>query len=171
VEELKLAPFVVRRESERWVFVPGTSFAGWASGMFAAGSAFMVYLSTMFFRGIDTASAFPWIGLILLAVATYSAGLAIWTWRTRRTPLTVEQGGRVSYGRRELCAAGTVRAVRITDARGGDAGECEVGLEVAGGKAVFLPQPYFTRFSARQLARPFAAKLAEALQVQVIEPD
>jgi len=59
--------------------------------------------------------------------------------------------------------------VRIGEARGGDAGECEISLELAGGKVVFLPQPYFARFSARQQARSLAAKLAEALRVQVTE--
>lgn len=171
MEDLKLTTFVVWREADRWVFVPTGSFAAMAVGMFAAGSAFMIYLSTMFFRAMGGASVTVWIGLIFLLVAAYSAGLAIWTWRTRRTPLSIEAGGRVSYGSRELCAAGTVRAVRIADARGGDAGECEVSLEVAGGKVVFLPKPYFSGFSVRQLARPLAAKLAQALGVEVTELD
>jgi hypothetical protein len=91
-----------------------------------------------------------------------------YTWRTRRTPLSVEFGGRISYGNWELCAAGTVRAVRLAESRGGEAGDCEVGLEVEG-KTVFIPSWYFARFKSREHARPFAAKLAEVLEVQVTE--
>jgi hypothetical protein len=110
-----------------------------------------------------------WIGFCLLAVAAYSVGLAIWTWRRRHTPLSVDPDGRVSYGRRELAAPGSVRGVRLREARGGDAGECEISLELAGGRAVLLPNPYFARYSTRGQARPLAAKLAEALGVSVMD--
>jgi hypothetical protein len=168
VDNLK-APYVVRREGDGWAVLPSAAFAGLAVGMFAAGSAFMVYLSILFLRHIADASAMVWIGVIFLLVAGYSAVLAMWSWRTRRTPLSIEAGGRVCYGNRELCAMGTVRAVRILDVRGGEAGECEIALELSESKLVYLPNPYFTRSAGREHARPLAAKLAELLRVQVTE--
>jgi hypothetical protein len=59
--------------------------------------------------------------------------------------------------------------VRLTESRGGEVGDCEVGLEVDEGKTVFIPSWYFARFKSREHARPFAAKLAEVLEVQVTE--
>jgi hypothetical protein len=168
VEDLKLTPYVVRRDADRWVFVPSSTFVGLATGGFGAMSAFLVYLSTLFFRRTVTAPANSLFGPVLLLAAIYCAGLGIYTWRTRRTPLSVEFGGRISYGNWELCAAGTVRAVRLAESRGGEAGDCEVGLEVEG-KTVFIPPWYFARFKSREHARPFAAKLAEVLEVQVTE--
>ena len=166
VDDPNLTPFLVRRQADGWLFVPSRSFAGLATGLFAAGAAFMVYLSTIFFRAAS--SAF-WFGFGFLAVAAYSAGLAVWTWRRRHTPLRVEPGGRVSHGHRELAAPGSVRAIRIRTARGGDAGEYEVSLEIAGGRDVFLPEPYFARYATRHGARPFAAKLAELLGVSLVD--
>ncbi len=108
------------------------------------------------------------MGAIFLLVAGLSAVLAIRAWRTRRTPLRIESGGRVSYGERELCAAGTVQAIRIAASRG-DASDCEVGLELTEGKTVSIPSLYFAGFTARWQARPFATELAKALGVQVTE--
>ena len=114
--------YVVRREPGRCMFFPTPLFGSLMAGGFGAGSAFLVYLSTGFFRRTDTA----FLGAIFLLVAVYSAGLGIRAWRTRRTPLLIERGGRVTYGERELCAAGTVRAVRITPSRSGEAKLYEV---------------------------------------------
>jgi hypothetical protein len=162
VDEPSLAPFVVRRQAGRWLFFPRGAFAGLATGLFAVGGAFMIYLATIFFR--PPASAW-WIGVGFFAVAAYSLALAAWTWRRRRTPLSVEADGRVSYGTRELAPASSVRAVCIAEARGGNAGDCEITMEVAGGRSVSLPNPYFSGYSTREQARPLATKLAEALRV------
>ena len=97
-------PYMVKREAGRCVFVPSLLFGSLMVGGFGAGSAYLVYLSTMFFRRTDTAS----FGAIFLPVAALPACLAIRAWRTRRTPLSIERGGRVTYGEREICAAGTV---------------------------------------------------------------
>lgn len=129
----------------------------------------MAYLSTIPFRAKGSNPATLWLGLIFLLVAAYSAALAIWAWRARRTPLFIEVGGRVSCGGQELCAAGSVRAVRIAEARGGEAGDCEVGFELNGEKMVFLPRQFFAVFNSREQARAFAAKLAEVLEVPVTE--
>ena len=126
----------------------------------------MLYLSSIFFRHLDGASEKLWIGAIFVAVAGYSAALAMHSWSTRKTPLSIMAGGYVSYGREELCAAGAVRAVRIDEARGGD---CEIALELADGAKVFLPSQYFGLHQPRANLRPFAAKLAEVLEVPVKE--
>jgi hypothetical protein len=158
-------PYVVKRlEADRWVFVPSPTFVLLMVGAFGAGSAFLVYLSTLFFR-----SANLWIGGIFLLAASLSASLGFRAWRTRRIPIKVEFGGRVSYGERELCAAGTVRAVRIAASHGGEANDCEVCLELTGGKLVSIPSQYFAGFKAREHALPLAEELAEALGVQVTE--
>jgi hypothetical protein len=78
-------------------------------------------------------------------------------------------GGRISYGKRELCVAGSLRAVRIDGARGGEADECEIALELADGAKVYLPSQYFGVYLPGAHLRPFAAKLAEVLEVPVKE--
>ena len=137
--------------------------------MFSGGSLLLLYLSTIFFRHVGRVSADFWIGVIFVLVAGFPASLGIRAWRSRRTALVVDVQGRVTYGEQELCLAGTVRAVRISKSRTGDANDYEVGLELAEGKFVFIPSQYFPGFPTAALARPFAAKLAEALKVEVVE--
>jgi hypothetical protein len=162
--------YAVKREADRWLFVPSPTFAHLMIGAFGAGSAFIVYLSALFFfPRTDVASTHLLLGAILLLAAGLSASMGICAWRTRHTPLNIEFGGRVSYDGRELCSAGTVRAVRIGPSHRGEVGDCEVYLELTGGKLVSIPSQYFGRFKAREHARPFAADLAEALGVQITE--
>jgi hypothetical protein len=171
MKDLNPTVYVVRRKADRWVFVPSPTFTALMVGGFGAGSAFLIYLSTIFFRRTGAASANLWCDdAILLLVAGLSAAVGIRAWPTRCTPLNIEFGGRVSYGERELCAAGTVRAARIAPSRGSEAGDCDVVLELAR-KMVSIPSQYFAVFNARAHARPFAAKLAEALGVKVTESD
>jgi hypothetical protein len=127
--------------------------------------AYLVYLSTLFFRRTDTA----FFGAIFLLVAALPACLGIRAWRTRRTPLSIEREGRVTYGEREICAAGTVRVVRIAPSRGGAANDCEVCLELDEEILVSIPSQYFAYFRMAAQARPFATELAAALGVQVTE--
>jgi len=162
-------PYIFTRDGNLCTFVPSSAFSGLMVGMFGAGSLFMLYLSTIFFRHAGETSAKLWMGSIFVLVAGLSATLATRAWNTRRTPLNIECGGRVSYGERELCAAGSVRAVCIVASRGGERHDCEVALEVAGGELVHIPSQYFAVFGAREQARPFAAKLAEVLKVPVTE--
>src|SRR5579862_9557014 len=157
--------YVVKREGGGCAFVPSPIFVGLMVGGFGAGSAFLVYLSTLFFRRTETVI----FGALFLLVAALPAGLGVRAWRTRRTSLNIERGGRVSYGERELCAAGTVRGVRIAPARRGEAIECEVYLELDAGKLVPIPSQYFPGFTSSKHARPFAKELAQALGVQVTE--
>lgn len=164
MEERKLAPIVVKRRDDGWEFVPSTTLASLMIGGFVAGSALYLYLSTYFIR-----SANPLIGVTLLLAGVLIGTMAIRAWRTRNTPLNVENGGRVSYGEQTLCAPGTVRSVRIVPSLGGEVGDCEVRLELADGSQVAIPSQYFAGFRSRKHARPFAAEFAKALGVQVTE--
>jgi hypothetical protein len=161
-------PYMFKQEAGVCVFAPSPLFVGMMVGGFTAGSAFLVYLSALFFRR-TVPPANLWFGGFLLLVAALPAFLAIRAWRTRHTPLAIEPGGRVRYGQRQLCAAGTVRAVRIARSHGGAVDDCEVCLELDGEKLVSIPSQYFAGFQASHLARPFAKELAEALGVPVTE--
>jgi len=156
--------YVVTPEGKRWVFAPDQMLAAWIVSCLAGGSALFVYLA-MAYTGI-------WfVSVILFLLAGLLAAGALWAWCTRHTALTVESGGRVCYGKRELCEAGTVRAVRIAEARTGEVGDCEVHLELDGGKLVSLslPSPYFAIPKTRERARALAGQLARALGVAVTE--
>jgi hypothetical protein len=163
------ALYTFKREGDRSMFVPSRVFSGMSAWMFVGGALLMLYLSSIFFRHLNGTSANLWPGAVFVAVAGYSAVLALRSWRTRRTPLSIMPGGSVSYGRQQLCAAGSVRAVRIDGGRGGEADECEIALELADGAKVYLPPQYFGVTQPRAHLRPFAAKLAEVLEVPVKE--
>src|SRR5688572_15293049 len=104
--------YVVTREGEACVFRPSALLANLMVGGFVASSALCLYSAVVLLRKADDliTIAFP---CIFVLAAVLMAALAVRVWRTRRTPLIVEPTGRVRYGERELCAAGTVRAVRI----------------------------------------------------------
>jgi len=133
-------------------------------GGFVAASALNLCLFTYFIR-----SANPLMGVPLLLAGVLIGAMAIRAWRTRNTPLSVANGGRVSYGESELCASGTVRNIRIVPSVGGEVGDCEVRLELADGSQVAIPSQYFAGFKSRKHARPFAAEFAKALGVQVTD--
>ena len=159
--------YVVTREAGRCVFVPTPLFGSLMAGLFGAGSAYLIYLSTLFFQRSSTAV----FGAIFLLVAVLPAAMGIRAWRTRRTPLVIEHAGRVSYGEREICSGGMVRAVRIVPSPDGESGDCEVCFELHGGNLVSIPSQYFSGFKSSEQARPFANQLAEALCVPVtIDP-
>jgi hypothetical protein len=161
-------PYVVTRDRDRWEFRPCAPFAVLMVTMFAAGSALALYPAGVFLRKMGDPVGLI-LGAVFLAIAGLMAAGALWAWRTRDTPLTVERSGRVSYGQHELCPAGSVRAVRIAPSRGGEWGDCEVCLEVDGGQLVSVPSQYFAVFRAREQAWPFAEALAAALGVQVTD--
>jgi hypothetical protein len=136
---------------------------------FALGGAFCVYLAGTFLLRAGERSEF----LLFGGVPLVGAGLLFWQavryWQLRRTPLVAEGNGRVSYGGREVCPAGSVRAVRIVPDPTAEHGDCKVVLDVAGGRQASLPLPYFGAISNRDLVRGLAADLARALRVEVVE--
>ena len=155
--------FVVTREAGRCVFVPSPLFGRLMAGFFGAGSAYLAYLSTLFFRRSSTAV----FGAIFLLSAVLPAALGIRAWCTRRTPLIIERAGSVSYGERQICVGGMVRAVRIIPSPSGESGDREVCFELHGGKLVSIPSQYFSVFKSSEHARPFAKQLADTLRVPV----
>jgi hypothetical protein len=161
-------PYVLTREGERWVFRPSALHATLMVTGFALGSAFCLYIAVVVLQKAGDLLGVGF-GVLFLIGAAVVAGLAVWAWRTRRTPLTVERMGRVCYGDRELCSAGSVRSVMIAPSRGGDAGDCEVILELHGGARVSFPSQYFAGFGTKSQARPFAESLAGILGVAVTE--
>jgi hypothetical protein len=164
MEDAKITPYVVKHHADGWEFVPSSTLASLMVVGFGASAALFLYLSTIFFRSPQLL-----FGPILLLAGCIIAAMALRAWRTRSTPLKVENGGRVSYGEQTLCAAGTVRSVRIVPSLGGEVGDCEVRLELADGSQVAIPSQYFAGFRSRKHARPFAAEFAKALGVQVTE--
>ena len=114
MEDVKLGPYVVKRRDGGLEFVPSSMLAVLMLTGFGAGAAIFLCMSIYFFRHPQML-----FGPILVLAGCMIATMAIRAWRTRSTPLKVENGGRVSYGEQELCAAGTVRNVRIVPSVGG----------------------------------------------------
>ena len=164
MEDAKLGPYVVKRQDDGLEFVPSSMLAVFMLAGFGAGAATFLCLSIYFFRNPQML-----FGPILLLAGCLIAAMAIRAWRTRSTPLKIESGGRVSYGEQELCAAGTVRCVRIAPSVGGEGGDCDLQLEQVDGKLVSIPSQYFARLRSYAHARPFAAEFAKALGVPVTE--
>jgi hypothetical protein len=162
--------YTFSRDADRCTVVPSSTFGGFMVGMFAGGCLLMLYLSSIFFRHAGEVPVDLVVGSAFVLVAGYSATLAISAWRTRRTALSIESNGRVSYGEQELCPAGSLRSVCIAAPRR-EPYDCEVALEVAGRELVNIPSQYFATFGRREQARLFAAKLAEVPNVPVTEAD
>jgi hypothetical protein len=154
--------YTVTRYADRWEFRPSDTLTFFLVTWWAAGIVVLVALSTF-------------AASILRVVFLVGAGLLavgiVWALWTRRIPLTIGPAGRVSFRDRELCAAGTVRAVRVGGARTGESGDCEVCLELGEGERVYLPSSsmYFGSFKRREDAHAFAGELAAALCVGVKE--
>ncbi len=164
MEGAKIGTYVIKRRDDGYEFVPSSMLAALMVAGFSVGAATYLCVSIYFFRHPQML-----FGPILLLAGCLIAAMAIRAWRTRRTPLKVESGGRVSYGEQELCAAGTVRSVRIVPSPTGEIGDCEVWLELVDGKLVSIPSQYFAGFKSSEHAKPFANELAKALGVQVSE--
>lgn len=163
-----LTPYLFRQQAGMLVCAPSPLFAGAMIGGFGAGSAFLIYLATLFLLRSGPAVANSLVGACLLLAACFSAALGLRAWRSRLTPLSIDPAGRVCYGARELAAAGTVQSVRIAPACGGEAGDAEIRLELIDGRQVSIPSQYFAVATSHEHARPFAAELAKALRVQAI---
>ena len=163
---------VLTQDGQRSEFRPQEAVAAlaiiWAAG---GSSTVFIYVAVYFFRRANDASANVWIGAIFLLAAVIFVVAGVWAWGTRRTPLTVERDGRVCYGKRQWCAAGMVRSVRIASARSGESGDCQVYLEVDGSELLSLPSLWFGSVRERAHARPLAEALAKALGVGITESD
>lgn len=152
--------YTVTRHGDRWEFRPSDTFVFFLVSFWVGGIGLFAWWASL-------TETFLRIAFLLLA-ALLAVGI-VWALATRRTPLTVERTGRVTHGNRELCAAGSVRAIRVADARTGESGDCEVCLELDGGRLVYLTSSsmYFGSFKTREDAYTFAAELVAMLGVQV----
>jgi hypothetical protein len=83
--------------------------------------------------------------------------------------LVAEADGQVRYGTRELCAPGTVRALRIVREHDEHSTTYRVSLILVDGQTVRVPSPFFEEFLDPAHARWFAAVLGRALQVPVVD--
>jgi hypothetical protein len=134
---------------------------------FLTGAVFAAAIGVFLLVG-DPQSWPPWVvgGAFLLAAVVLGL-LAYWGWRTRRAALVIGREGTVFYAGACLCVAGQVKAVAVVPSPGGEVGDCEVVLEVKGGRRVGIPSQYFSGFASQQQAMPFAEQLAGALVVGV----
>lgn len=128
--------FVFAQDGERWECRPSGLWAHFGFGFFLFGAALLLFLSGMFFWNMGHDLVGVGFGAFLL----FGAGVLIWQasryWRLRRTPLTVDGAGRVSYGQEELCPAGSVRSVQIVPDPQAESGDCKVVLERADGNGL-----------------------------------
>ena len=127
-------------------------------------------VAALFFwwAGGDAAMAF--FGLPIAVFVVQLVFHAVSGWRLRDTPLVVEPDGRVRYGDRELCPAGSVTAVRVVPDPLSEADGHKVALQTDTGAAVGLPPPYFDSFLTQAHARRFADQFAAGLGVPVVDP-
>jgi hypothetical protein len=148
-----------------------TAAEGWVHlglGLMAAGMWVVVALF-FWWAGGDVAMAFFGVPIALFVVQLIFHGVS--GWRLRDTPLVVDPDGRLRYGDRELCPAGSVVAVRVVPDPLSEGDGHKVALEADTGAAVPLPPPYFDAFVTQAHARRFADRLAAALGVPVVGAD
>jgi hypothetical protein len=153
--------FEVTREADRWVCRPSTLFVHFSVLLGAGMSAFLVYLAWTFFRD-DRKDENVWVGTVILVLAVFVSGLAVWRWLMGRTALIVERSGRVCYGAKELCSAGEVRTIRLVPLPGEDGYDVCLVLHEGTRRVV----PGFA-YGSREGACAFAQELAAELGVTV----
>jgi hypothetical protein len=161
--------FTVVQRGGRSEFRPAPPWGSLGTIVSAFGAALLFYLAATLLKVGHNSLPGSVLGSIFLVSAGMAAWQAITYWRQRTTPLMVEQNGRVSYGNRECCAAGSVDRVCIARDPAGEHGDCRVVIEQAGGIVVPLPLPYFGAISQRDVARQLARELAAALNVEYVE--
>lgn len=166
---------LVSQCGDRWEFRPSRAQVRTHALMSA-----VLIVGCLLFAGLLFGSPPPdargWLGplcgsLCLLSAAAMLAA-AVSAWWLRRTPLTVERSGRMAYGAKEVCAAGTVRAVLLCAHYGevGDPPSYRVRLRQMDGEVVELPDPYFTEFiDDLGKARSLAGQYAQAFGVEVLD--
>lgn len=153
---------MVAGDAQRWVFRRSLALDVLVVGMFmVAGIFFLIPLSFL-----KPGVAEIW----LVIVSVFPFGLSFWPfpWPTDFIVLKVYPDGRVSFNRRQICAAGSVRAVFITTMRARLA-DWGVYLQLDDGNFVRVPPPYFGDFELREHTRPLGEELAKALKVELKE--
>ncbi len=154
---------VVAADGERWLFRRSPAFIAIMVAVFMAAGIFLALIPLSFLK--------PGVAEIwLVIVSVFPFGLNFWPfpWPTDSIVLKVDRGGRVCFGGRQLCAAGTVRSVFITTKRARLA-DWQTYLRLEDGTFVCIPPPYLGDFELGEYARPLGEELARALGVGLIE--
>jgi hypothetical protein len=156
----------IAADGERWVFRRSTAFIAIMFGVAFTGA---VILGTwILFLCVESGISTVWLWVVFVLLDMLAYGLNFLPWPTGSITLKVGRDGRVCFGRRELCPAGTVRAVFVTTMRAKVA-DWQTFLELDGGTFVSVPPPYFGDFELGEHARPLGEELAKALGVDVKE--
>ena len=163
--------FVVTRVDERREIRPAAFWGQLGFVFFLFGAGLMVWIASFFLKRVGENLASLAFAAIPLALAVMLVCMAIVYWRRRQTPLVAERTGRISYGTRELCPSGSVRAVRIDPDPQAEHGDCRVVIELAEGTKMQLPMPFFGSISQRDAARALGRELAQGLDVTFIDLD
>jgi hypothetical protein len=153
---------VVAGDAERWVFRRSAAFDALVVGMFMVAGIFFFLIPLTFLK-----PGLAEIWLVIVSVIPF--GLSSWPfpWPSDFIVLKVYPDGRVGFNRRQLCAAGSVRAVFIATVR--PLADWEVYLHLDDGTFVRVPPPYLGDFELREQACPLGEELAKALKVELKE--
>jgi hypothetical protein len=98
----------------------------------------------------------------------YGLSIPTWPWSIDSIVLKVERDGRVRFGRRQLCAAGSVRAVFITTLKP-KIRDWQTYLKLDEETFVPVPPPYLGDYELGEDVRSLGEELAKALGVEVKE--
>jgi hypothetical protein len=169
--ELTNHMFVVTHVDGRREIRPASFWGQLGFVFFLFGAGLMVYIASFFLKRVGEGLTSLAFAAIPLALAVMLVWMAVVYWRRGQTPLVAESTGRLSYGTRELCPGGSVRAVRIDPDPQAEHGDCRVVVELAEGKMMQLPMPFFGAISQREAARALGRELAQGLAVNLIELD
>lgn len=169
--------FIVTQQGTEIHYVPsatrlrkGIALALYGSTAMLAGGLLFVYYA----EGLD--SRFPQHGVFVtwggcvIALVIWSVG--VWSWLTRSTPLAIDtQSREVRYGRKILCEAGTVRAIRIRSPSSleEDQSSWEIEFVLDYGSVKKIPSPWFSQIDAT-VATELAESVAASLKVNVQSP-
>jgi len=154
---------VVTAEGEHWKFRRSPAFMAIMFVLFLLGVVISIVLVTHLLGSLVEER----VMFAILLLALFPVDLLVISWDTGLWPrssitLGVDRAGRVCFGKRELCPAGTVRAVCIATRRRKLA-DWQVYLELEGGNDVLVPPAYFGDFELGEHARPLGEELANAL--------
>jgi len=154
---------VIAAGAERWVFRRSTAFIAIMLGVFMAAGIFLALIPLSFLKpGVAE------IWLVIVSVFPFGLNFWLFPWPTDSIVLEVDRGGRVCFGGRQLCAAGTVRSVFITTKRAKVA-DWQTYLRLEDGTFVCIPPPYLGDFELGESACPLGEELAKALGVELKE--
>jgi len=154
---------LVVADGERWVFRRSPAFLAIMFGVLMTAGLLVVPWVLLFFMSQGISEIWFLVVFALLDILGYALSFLPWPWSTNSI---VERDGRVRFGRRQLCAPGSVRAVFVTTLRPEMAG-WQTYLQLGEDTFVSVPPPYFGDYELGEDAHPLGEELGKALGVQV----